>query len=79
MKVYVLTGDYDSKAGIAVFSTPSRALGYADQTIGKKWVERGMNVDAVQIHDGYQILIIDSHDELIATYFILGKEVDKSC
>lgn len=79
MKVYVLTGDYDSKAGVAVFSTHIRALAYADQTIGKKWVKRGMNVDAVQIHDGYQILITDSQDELIATYFILGKEVDKPC
>ena len=79
MKVYVLTSDYNSKAEVAVFSNHIRALAYVNQTIGEKWTKRGMNVDIARIYDGYQVLITDSHDELIATYFILGREIDKPC
>lgn len=77
MKVYILTGDYNMKSDTNIFSTVDKALSYANATICKDWQEKNANIDICKINQGFQILITDKYDELIATYFILEKEIDE--
>lgn len=75
MKVYVLVSDYNIDDETQVFYSAIDALMYADETIGKYWVEEGFNVNAKMITGGFQIFVTDTHDELLTTYFIFEREV----
>ena len=75
MRVYVLLGDYYLKNETNVFITRNRALTYFYSKIRPYWIEKGFSANASEIEGGYQILITDSRDELVATYYILRKRV----
>lgn len=74
-KVYIFTGDFNIKRDTCVFATITDALDYVNRAVRIYWQTKNMNFDIHQIPLGFEILITDNNNELVATYYIFEREV----
>lgn len=76
MKVYILFNEKEIEKGLPlVFSNFLEAFHYYGQVFEEELVKHGYFTDYRLIPDGMQIITVNNENELVATYFIMEREV----